>query len=267
MPPADVTDLTPINMSGSAGKVALVTSTTGLGCNGGSTPCSPAQLALIVDLVGYGSANFYEGGGPAPTLTNSTAGFRANSGCVDTDNNNSDFSAATPAPRNTASPLHSCADAAPIVESTYPADGATDFPVNADLQVNFTEFVNTIGSWFDLSCSQSGAGIAASVSGGPQDFMLNPAVTLVDGETCTLTIYAAGITDQDWIDPPDNMRLTLWSASRHMMFVRIPIHRPMIFKVMDFALPLQELLPPKVLWWVILKALQAFRFLHPGSDW
>src|SRR5690606_6665652 len=41
-----------INMAAGASKVALVNSTTGLGCNGGSTPCTPEQLALIVDLVG-----------------------------------------------------------------------------------------------------------------------------------------------------------------------------------------------------------------------
>jgi hypothetical protein len=39
-------------MSGTGGKVALVNSTTSLGCNGGSTPCSAAQLAMIIDLVG-----------------------------------------------------------------------------------------------------------------------------------------------------------------------------------------------------------------------
>ena len=31
-----------------------------LGCNGGSTPCGAAEVALIVDLVGYGNANFFE---------------------------------------------------------------------------------------------------------------------------------------------------------------------------------------------------------------
>ena len=47
-----------------AGKVILANTTTGLACNGSSTPCSAAQLAQIVDLVGYGTANFFEGTGP-----------------------------------------------------------------------------------------------------------------------------------------------------------------------------------------------------------
>ncbi|MDD4042799.1 MAG: ExeM/NucH family extracellular endonuclease [Anaerolineaceae bacterium] len=105
---ADFTDTTPINMSGSGGKVALVNSQTSLGCNGSSTVCSPAQLALIVDLVGYGGANFYEGTAAAPVLGNSTSAQRKGGGCIDTDDNGADFEELTPAPRNSASPTHSC---------------------------------------------------------------------------------------------------------------------------------------------------------------
>ena len=49
------------DMSGTAGKVALVNSRGGLACNGGSDPCDAGELALVKDLVGYGTANFYEG--------------------------------------------------------------------------------------------------------------------------------------------------------------------------------------------------------------
>ncbi len=97
-----------INMSGSAGKVALVASTASLGCNGGSTPCSPQQLALIVDLVGFGSANFFEGAGAAPALNNASAALRAGNGCADSDHNAADFASAAPAPRNGATPPAPC---------------------------------------------------------------------------------------------------------------------------------------------------------------
>ncbi len=97
-----------INMSGSAGKVALVASSSSLGCNGGSTPCTPQQLALIVDLVGFGGANFFEGSGAAPTLNNASAAFRADAGCSDSNDNAADFSSATPAPRNGATPPAPC---------------------------------------------------------------------------------------------------------------------------------------------------------------
>jgi len=91
-----------INMSGTAGKVALVRQTTGLACNGGSTPCSAAQIALLEDLVGYGNANFFEAAA-APTLSNTTAGLRKLNGAQDTDNNSADFASGAPTPRNSTS--------------------------------------------------------------------------------------------------------------------------------------------------------------------
>jgi hypothetical protein len=124
LPAPDLVDGTPIAMSASAGKVALVAGTASLGCNGASTPCDAAQLARIVDLVGYGSANFFEGGAAAPALTNTTAALRAGNGCTDTDVNGADFSAVAPAPRNSASPLNPCESTdAPVIAScpaTFP---------------------------------------------------------------------------------------------------------------------------------------------------
>jgi hypothetical protein len=108
LPTPDVTDSTPINMSGTGGKVALVNTTVPLGCNGGSTACTADQLAKIVDLVGWDGANFYEGTAAAPATTNPTAVLRAIGGCTDTDNNAADFSVATPTPRNSASAAHFC---------------------------------------------------------------------------------------------------------------------------------------------------------------
>ena len=107
LPTPDLIDATPINMSGTAGKVALATSSASLGCNGGSTPCSSAQLAQIVDLVGFGTANFFEGAA-APAPSNTTAVIRAGEGCTDTDSNALDFTAAAPSPRTAASALNAC---------------------------------------------------------------------------------------------------------------------------------------------------------------
>jgi predicted extracellular nuclease len=47
--------------------------------------------------------------------------------------------------------------------------------------------------------------VATTFSGGPTTFSLDPGVTLVHGETCTLTILANQVSDQDGNDPPDNM--------------------------------------------------------------
>ena len=59
LPTADATGT--INMSGTAGKVLVANTTAGIACNGSSTPCDAAQLAQMVDRVGWGNANFFEG--------------------------------------------------------------------------------------------------------------------------------------------------------------------------------------------------------------
>ncbi len=95
-------------------------------------------------------------------------------------------------------------DAAPAVSGTSPADGATDVAVGSSITVTFTEPVTVTGDWFTLSCSVSGA-IAATASGGPTSWTIDPTSDLPYGETCTLTIAAANVTDQDTDDPPDEM--------------------------------------------------------------
>ena len=195
------------NMSGTAGKVALVDSTSGMACNGGSTPCSAAQLALIRDLVGYGTtANFYEGSAPAPAPSTTTSILRGAAGCTDTDQNGSDFSSGTPAARNTASPLSPCpvGDAAPSVASSTPSDGASNVAANASLSVTFSEAVLVASGAITLTCG--GVEKAVSVSGDPgTTFDLTYIPPLPDGATCEIAISAAGITDTDTDDPPDAM--------------------------------------------------------------
>ncbi len=95
-----------IAMSASTGKVALVSDTTPLS---GACP----STANILDRVGYGSTagtvDFcFEGAGPAPTPSATTADLRAAAGCTDTNNNTADFATGSPIPRNTAFPLHAC---------------------------------------------------------------------------------------------------------------------------------------------------------------
>ena len=111
LPIPDLIDDTPIAMGTASGKIALVNSQVSLGCNGSSTICTPEQLALIVDLVGYGEANFYEGAAAAPVLSNTTAALRNEGGCQDTDDNAADFQALAPTPRNTSSPTNVCTPA------------------------------------------------------------------------------------------------------------------------------------------------------------
>lgn len=97
-----------------------------------------------------------------------------------------------------------CGDIAPFVASTSPANGTVDVARNADITVTFNEAVNVTGAWYSISCANSGAH-AATVSGGPTSFTLNPGTDFGANELCTVTIIAANVTDQDTDDPPDAM--------------------------------------------------------------
>ena len=48
-------------------------------------PCSPSQLAAVIDLVGYGIADLFEGAGPAQSTSNTTAIIRAGGGYTDSN--------------------------------------------------------------------------------------------------------------------------------------------------------------------------------------
>lgn len=106
-----------IFMGSTGGKVALVSGTTALV---GDKPTS----ASIVDLVGFGSANFFEGSGAAPAPSNTTADLRQAGGCTDTDQNAADFVTGAPTPRNTAAPLGTCGGDGPAVRSIPEIQGS-----------------------------------------------------------------------------------------------------------------------------------------------
>jgi methionine-rich copper-binding protein CopC len=96
-------------------------------------------------------------------------------------------------------------DAAPSVTSTSPADGATDVARNASINVTFSEPVTASGGSFTLECP-TGNAQAFTVLGSPgSTITLDPNADLPLGETCTVTVFAAGISDVDAVDPPDNM--------------------------------------------------------------
>ncbi|HSK88403.1 MAG TPA: ExeM/NucH family extracellular endonuclease, partial [Anaerolineales bacterium] len=103
------------------------------------------------------------------------------------------------------------ADLAPSVSNTFPVEGATNFPTGANLTVTFSEPVDVTMSWFGLTCSVSGT-VAATFTGGPTTFTIDPGVALADGESCTLTVFADQVSDQDANDPPDNLELNFTVA-------------------------------------------------------
>jgi uncharacterized protein len=186
-------------MSATAGKVVLVTNNTTI-ATGTSCPSG------VVDLVGYGSTtNCFEGAGPTANLSNTTAALRNGEGCTETDNNNADFTVGTPNPRNSFSSPHFCdAENAPAVLSTTPSNGASGVARNANVTINFTEPVSVSEGWYSISCGTSGSHTATE-SGGPQTFTLDPNADFAFSETCTVMVFASQVSDQDALDPPDNM--------------------------------------------------------------
>ncbi len=100
LPPPDIAGA--IQLSASAGKVALVNTTTRLE---GSCPSD----STVLDFVGYGtSAACFEGTGRAPTPNASNAAKRKVEGCQDSNDNAADFASAPTSPRNSHSPSQSC---------------------------------------------------------------------------------------------------------------------------------------------------------------
>lgn len=95
LPAPDATGTT--ILSATAGKVAF---TRGI-ISGGNGENPIINSEYIIDLVGYGTnASKYEGSGPAPATSNTTAIFRKQGGEQDTDDNANDFVTGTPNPRN-----------------------------------------------------------------------------------------------------------------------------------------------------------------------
>src|SRR6185295_9458992 len=98
-------------------------------------------------------------------------------------------------------------DAPPSVTNTTPANGATGIAQNTNITITFSEPVDVTGDWFQIVCTQSGTRNVADtvVTGGPTTFTINPNIDFAPTETCTVTVIAAQVTDQDVIDPPDQM--------------------------------------------------------------
>jgi uncharacterized protein len=181
-------------MSATAGKVALSNSSTAL------TGTCPAGM---VDWIGFGTANCFEGAGAAPGTTNTTASLRGSSGCDDTDNNAVDFSSGVPNPRNSASPAFPCgADAAPQVASMSPPPASGSATPSGDITLVFNEPVSLNGTWFQITGTLSG-NHTATVSGGQSVFTLNPDQDFISGESVTVTVLASTVSDLDVLDPPD----------------------------------------------------------------
>jgi hypothetical protein len=163
-----------LNLSATAGKVALVRSV---------APLSGARPAdsLIIDFIGYGDADGYEGSGPAPaaSVTTSlerkgrplaTAASMAPGGADaaagngwDSNNNAADFvTQASPCPQNSASPVEKPPDdLLPIRFGTMGAAAGEHSPV----VVTWSTISEIACYGFEVQRSGDPAGVFATISG------------------------------------------------------------------------------------------------------
>jgi DNA/RNA endonuclease G (NUC1) len=192
LPPANISGQ--INMSGTSGKVALVDTFDGLTGN------CPTANPHVMDFVGYGAADCREGAATAPSPGNTTSIFRQGGGSTDTNNNGTDFVTGTAAPRRTA-PI---VELGPLVLATDPRSNGVNAPRDATIQVTFTEPVDVIGAWFDITCAGSGQHDSATFAGTGQDHYITPNVNFLPGELCTVTIFKDQVHDQDLDDAGPN---------------------------------------------------------------
>lgn len=91
LPTPDQVPTTALALGATNGKVALVSNV---------DPITDITDKDIVDFVGFGTSNEYEGSGPTAAISNTDSAQRKLKGCQDTNDNKNDFDVAAAAPRN-----------------------------------------------------------------------------------------------------------------------------------------------------------------------
>lgn len=184
-----------INLSGSAGKIALVGNGESLA---GNCPLSDAD---IIDFVGYGTADCSEGSANAPNPNGNTkALFRNSNGAVDTNNNAADFAAQDALPRRTA-PI---VEIGPSVLNSDPRNTGVNAPRDASVTITFTEPVTVDPAWFNIACAQTGLHNDATIAVRSRSITITPNVSFANGEQCTVTIDKDLVHDVDLDDSAPN---------------------------------------------------------------
>ena len=124
LPTPDFTPTNAFNMSGTSFKVALTNS---------NVAPTAADDSNVVDFVGAGTANLYEGTAAAPAASNTTSVSRTDG--VDTNNNSVDFTVGTPTPTNGTLAV-SDVDASKLkfIKNTL-VDQAIDFSAKANVKI------------------------------------------------------------------------------------------------------------------------------------
>jgi hypothetical protein len=187
-----------------SGKLALVSTTDELSCITANSPnaCEPGMTTGVLDFVGWGTAVDYAGTGAVGTLSATKAAIRNLAGCTQTLNNAADFTAGTPAPRNSATTKNTCGTTPPVTDAG--TDSGTTTPTAGSLVIsqvyggynyfdstydqNFIELFNRGGSPISLSgysvqTASATGGFGTYSDGGAEaaDVVVLPNVTVPAG--------------------------------------------------------------------------------------
>ncbi len=157
LPPANINGQ--INMSGTSGKIALVNSFDGLIGN------CPTGDPHVMDFVGYGSADCREGTTTAPAPSNTTSIFRAGRW---KRRHRQQWQRLRHGHASAAANRADRRARAAGAEYSDPRVNGTNAPRDATIEVTFTEPVDVVGSWFDITCALSGPHNSATFAGGGQ---------------------------------------------------------------------------------------------------
>lgn len=95
-------------------------------------------------------------------------------------------------------------DTAPYILSSKPANNAVSIPINQTIELAFNEPVSVNSGTFTITC-KSGEPFTLIVSGGPTVYQVKPDHDLNFADSCSISIAAQSVADQDSFDPPDNM--------------------------------------------------------------
>ncbi|MBI1293303.1 hypothetical protein GC173_19025 [bacterium] len=172
------------------GKVALTNNQTTL-VNSGTG--APTVTTAIVDYLGWGTANYREGTTSASALTVANSHQRAGAGCTDTNQSNSDFTAAAVSPRSLATAKnYNCSNdlLAPTVSAASLSNSFLTGPLT-QFSVTFDQPMVTVPAG-NLTVNGSAATAVSGSNLGPYIFsgFTTPATGAV-----TITLAASGLAD------------------------------------------------------------------------
>lgn len=91
----------------------------------------------------------------------------------------------------------------PVVTSTTPTAGTSNFPAAGDLAVSFSESVGLVSGAFTLACTTSG-NVALTHAASGSSFSIATNTALHGGESCLFTVVASKVVDAGGARPAAN---------------------------------------------------------------